>query len=172
MRPLGTPGVTQLLAGAVNATVMPSPDGKSLLPVPAGAAGGFERWENCDRLITSGAGGFAPYHSMLTCVFSRTFSTGTRSYYNGSAFKVYNHSIGADGKLHFSHMMSTAACILWSDGGETGTTTGCAGRGDNWPAGVPRPGCSPMTGCDEARAFFRKQDQQEVATEARLSDQI
>jgi hypothetical protein len=32
MRQLGTPGPTQLLAGAVNATVMTT-DGKTLLPV-------------------------------------------------------------------------------------------------------------------------------------------
>eukprot|EP01045_Picozoa_sp_COSAG04_P049622 COSAG04_NODE_19654_length_411_cov_0.650641_1_plen_53_part_00 len=50
MRKLGTPGPTQLLAGAVNGSVMPSADGKSLLPVEG--AGAFERWENCDTLIS------------------------------------------------------------------------------------------------------------------------
>ena len=50
MRKLGTPGATQLLAGAVNGSVMPSADGKSLLPVEG--AGAFERWENCDTLIS------------------------------------------------------------------------------------------------------------------------
>ena len=50
MRKLGTPGPTQLLAGVVNGSVMPSADGKSLLPVEG--AGAFERWENCDTLIS------------------------------------------------------------------------------------------------------------------------
>ena len=56
MRKLGTPGPTQLLAGAVNGSVMPSADGKSLLPVEG--AGAFERWENCDTLIS------VSYHSV------------------------------------------------------------------------------------------------------------
>ncbi len=154
MRPLGTPGPTQLLAGVANASLMPSSDGKHLVPVPH--AGAFERWDNCDRLISSGAGGFQPWQSMLTCVFSRKFASGTRSYYNGSAFRVYNDSIGADGKLHFSHGLSTAACILWSDGAETGTTSGCSYRGDNWPNGSPRIGCNTMTACEEAKAFFKQ----------------
>ena len=103
-------------------------------------------------------GGLMPWQSMLTCVFSCTFSSGTRAYYNGSAFRVYNDSIGADGKLHFSHGLSTAACILWSDGAETGTTTGCSYRADNWPKGATRLGCDAMTGCEEAKAFFKQQD--------------
>ena len=43
-------------------------------------------------VVQSGAGGFKPWQSMLTCVFSRRFASGTRSYYNGSAFRVYNNS--------------------------------------------------------------------------------
>ena len=97
---------------------------------------------------------------MLECVFSRSFASGTRSYVNGSAFRVYNSSVGSDGKLHFHHAMSTASCILWSDGSETGTTSGCAGRGDNWPHNGPQIGCNPQTGCEEAKAFFTKQERQ------------
>jgi hypothetical protein len=154
MRALGTPGVTQLLAGAVNASFMPSND-EALLPVKN--PGAFERWDNCDILISSGAGGLKPFQSMLTCVFSRSFASGTKSYVNGSAFKVYNSTAWHDGTLRYSHAMSTASCILWSDGAETGTTSGCAGRGDNWPKGEPAIGCSALTGCEEAKAFFKLQ---------------
>ena len=110
MRPLGTPGVTELRAGVVNGTAMPSKDGKTLVPVPHGG-GAFERWNSCDRLISSGAGGFSPWQRMLTCVFSRRFSSGTRSYVNGSAFRVYNDSVGADGKLLYRLRVSSPSCI-------------------------------------------------------------
>ena len=55
MRKLGTPGPTQLLAGAVNGSVMPGPlvSGKpSLLPVEN--PGAMVRANNCDLLIGSG----------------------------------------------------------------------------------------------------------------------
>lgn len=43
--------------------------------------------------------------------------------------------------------------VLWSDGAIT-ETSGCNGRGDGWPGPGGLPGCSRLTGCEEAKQFF------------------
>ena len=43
--------------------------------------------------------------------------------------------------------------MLWSDGAIT-ETSGCNGRGDGWPGPGGLPGCSRLTGCEEAKQFF------------------
>ena len=63
MKALGTPGPTQLRAGVLNGSVMPSADGKRLVPVEN--PGARVVFDNCDLLITSGAGAFRPYQARL-----------------------------------------------------------------------------------------------------------
>jgi hypothetical protein len=68
-------------------------NGSALVPVDM--PGNFTPMDNCDRLIDSGATLDKSWLKFL-CVFTREFESGTKVYYNGTAYHIPNATVNGD----------------------------------------------------------------------------
>jgi hypothetical protein len=171
-----------LLSGFMHGRTSPPPPDWPPSPLPPGLGGD-------GRPITGGVIGLAGDGGELAaceCVLAREFASGTKTFYNGTSWRLSNCTAANDkrqcGAGRCSDQscdeacncvaISTGSCTLWADGTQT-ESSGCSsssnpGTSSSWrlcPASDYRPGC------EDAVEFFEKPRRAAAAKHRHISPQ-